>query len=681
MLSYLLTVSSQDFNNLLAITIGLAPESFHLTQTLVQDDRILLPSFFSLQLRTMLENAARALDVLERADPGHPLCQKEVWTWEGPDWGWTDKDLHNIDTRTRNHIRIVQRALSVWYDSASGATSGAESNSGSLSELEETLDQTILASKDGEAATASIAPMAATRAYKPELQAAFSVFDQPPGSHLAPLAEGTLGSQLISKGPTALPFSAPTLSLVLEATLLALPLAHSRLVSSALLRVFTNRLAFKTHLKVVRGFLLGGDQVFWSRLRGALFEESGISNVSTAVGRGVRAGVRIRLGIIDPVRDQIADERAEREGRLREWGVGLAVGLSERGGAGTWPPGGAELGLRLRHVIDDALEVGWGARLSTESDDEGSEVTERDQDEVVLKETSWRLGFILRDLEEESAEGRARWLNPNAIEALDFLCLDYKPPDPIDVILTPDIRQKMHRVFTFLLRLLRVETVTKMLFNTMFQPVSDCPPIVLLARFKVQSFVNSLVGYITDIAIGANWNAFLATLNEIQRDDEGNDEPAPRRDPKKDQLPSDIFAVHTHLSTTMDRMLEACLLRARQRGVGNALKECMEAVLVLGKLVGDWRRDQSSDAPDSQVKQKHLVLNVTKVLQRFDKLHTALITALRALDMKGGTATGSSNISSEDAQLLRRREGENDSAYGRMATWLDPTGRCVKLKA
>ncbi|KAG8747846.1 hypothetical protein FRC10_011292 [Ceratobasidium sp. 414] len=214
----------------------------------------------------------------------------------------------------------------------------------------------------------------------------------------------------------------------------------------------------------------------------------------------------------------------------------------------------------------------------------------------------------------------------------------------------------------------------------MFQPVSDFPPIVLLARFKVQSFVSSLVGYITDIAIGTNWNALLAILSEIQRGDEGNDEPAPRRDPKKDRLPSDIFAVHAHLSTTVDRMLEACLLRARQRGVGNALKECMEAVLVLGKLVGDWCHEQSSDAADSLAKQRYFVLNVTKVLQRFDKLHTALITALRALDTKGGTATGSSNISSEDAQLLRRREGENESAYGRMATWLDPTGRCVKPK-
>ncbi|QRV79559.1 SPC97/SPC98 domain-containing protein [Ceratobasidium sp. AG-Ba] len=670
MLAYILNVSSQEFNDSLATTIGLTTKMVHSFKPLVGDEKTILPSFFPSRSRIVLENAARALDILQRADPGHPLCQKEIWTWRGPDWGWTDKDLHNIDARTRAHVRIIRRALNIWYSSTSQPASPAGSDNSDPSVLEDALDDTILAPRPDE----EIAVPSSTRVYKPELQALFSVFDQSPGSHIPISAKGTLDNQLISKGPVALPFSAPTLSLVVDSSLLSLPLAHSRLVSSALLRVFTNRLAFKTHLKVVRGFLLGGDQVFWSRLRGALFEESGVSSTSSAVGRGVRAGVRVRLGIVDPARDQIADERAEREGRPREWGVGLAVGLSERGGPGSWPPGGAELGLRLRHVIDEALEVGWGAQLTTESDDE-SDIVQKDQDGIVLKETSWRLGFILRDLEEESAEGRARWLNPNAIEALDFLCLDYKPPDPIDVILTTEIRQKMHRVFTFLLRLLRVETVTKMLFNTMFQPLSNYPPVVLLARFRIQSFVSSLVGYTTDIAIGANWNGFLAALDEIQRDDEGSDEPTPRRDFKKDHLASDIFAVHAHLSTTMDRMLEACLLRARQRGVGNALKECMEAVLVLGKLVGDWCRDPS----ELLSIQNHFVLNVTKVLQRFDKLHTALVTALRALDMRG-TATAGGNISSEDAQLLRRHEGENENPYGRMATWLDPIGRCVKPK-
>lgn len=403
-------MSSQIFNDALAITIGLALPSSRPVKSLVLGSKKILPSFFSSQSRSILESAARALDILQRADPGHPLCEKKSWTWRGPGWGWTDRELESIDMHTQQHVDDIKQVLEDWYDSGRiGSATESGHDSGSVhEEVDDWLSDLAVPESPPPLVTTS-----SNRIYKPEL-VTFSVFDQLPGSHIAKSTKDDVSiAQVISKGPTTLPLSSPTLPLLIDTTILALPLAHSRLISSALLRLFVNRLAFKTHLKVVRGFLLGGDPVFWSRLRGALFEESGISNVSSAVGRGIRAGVRIRLGIVDSTRDQMADERAEREGRPREWGVGLAVGLSERGGAGTWPPGGAELGLRLRHVIDDALEVGWGTAPATESDDDESESVERGREWVVLKETSWRLGFILRDLEEESVEGRARWLNPS----------------------------------------------------------------------------------------------------------------------------------------------------------------------------------------------------------------------------------------------------------------------------
>lgn len=41
------------------------------------------------------------------------------------------------------------------------------------------------------------------------------------------------------------------------------------------------------------------------------------------------------------------------------------------------------------------------------------------------------------------------------LRALDFLYLDYKPPHPVDVVITPEILSKYQRIFTFLLRLMR----------------------------------------------------------------------------------------------------------------------------------------------------------------------------------------------------------------------------------
>lgn len=41
--------------------------------------------------------------------------------------------------------------------------------------------------------------------------------------------------------------------------------------------------------------------------------------------------------------------------------------------------------------------------------------------------------------------------------ALDFLLMDYKPPPPLDVVITPDVLSKYQRIFSFILRLLRGE--------------------------------------------------------------------------------------------------------------------------------------------------------------------------------------------------------------------------------
>ncbi|KAF8739710.1 Spc97 / Spc98 family, partial [Rhizoctonia solani] len=649
MIAYLLVTSSQDFNDSLAVTIGLVLRSSRPAKSLVSGHKIDLPSFFSERSKLVLGSAARALDILRRADPEHPLCRTD-WAWKGPGWGWFDKDLHAVDALTQKHILNVRKTLNGLYGAAYAITSPVESEDNENETHSITSKDGISPSSEPTETTTSVpSPSEPVRVYKPEI-ATFSVFDQPPGSHIpAPIKDISV-AQFISNGPRVLPLSAPTLPLLLDVSLLALPLAHSRLISSALFRVFTGRLAFKAHLKVLRGFLLGDDAKFWSRLRGALFEEAGIPHVSAAVGRGIRAGVRVRLGIADTTRDNMADERAEREGRSREWGVGLAVGLSDREGAGTWPPGGAELGLRLRHVIDDTLGVGWGIASTSDSDDEESETArERGPERIVLKETPWRLGFILRDLEEESPEGRARWLNPNVYGAI----LTAGP----------------------------VETVTRILFNTIFQEEGpDNPPVLLMARFKIQSFISSLIGYVKDMAIGFHWDSFLAKLDEIEREDESKSESTLPRDLKKERMASDIFAVHSHLSNTMDQILESCLLRARQRAVGNALKECMEAVLVLGKLVGDRCRQHSSSFQD-ETYEKQFVLNVAKVLRRFDRLHNALIAALRALDLKGvSIAAGAGPLSTDDIQLLRRQEGESEGIYGRMATWLDPAARCTKPK-
>jgi hypothetical protein len=73
---------------------------------------------------------------------------------------------------------------------------------------------------------------------------------------------------------------------------------------------------------------------------------------------------------------------------------------------------------------------------------------------IVLEEAKWRLGFAIKDLPVGS--GKEKWMDPLckgfyyhlldrarhlmnliAIEALGFLYMDYKPPRPLDVLISP----------------------------------------------------------------------------------------------------------------------------------------------------------------------------------------------------------------------------------------------------
>jgi hypothetical protein len=58
------------------------------------------------------------------------------------------------------------------------------------------------------------------------------------------------------------------------------------------------------------------------------------------------------------------------------------------------------------------------------------------------------------------------------LRALDFLLMDYKPPPPLDIVITPDVLSKYQRIFSFILRLLRGEIS----YSTFAIPVQSFVP-------------------------------------------------------------------------------------------------------------------------------------------------------------------------------------------------------------
>lgn len=353
------------------------------------------PDFFPPTLSERLPKAKKALKILFAAAPEHPLLTANM-TRRHCEWVWDEEALE------RAHM---------------GEQAVARDTEVNLHPLTPPPDD--------------LSPQPNATLYQPEL-AGLQIFDLEPGAHLKPSLELqptreaqesniTSYKSFLRTFPSTLPSITPTLVQLTEMVLA--PLGHqcSRL-SSALLALFLSPpFSLASQFALLRDYLLLDSTPFTARLRGALFSEM---DAYQPIGHGTRARTRARLGIKEPrdVRSEQADlermrqaaEGGENDGELPKWGIGLGLGLSERG---VWPPGGAELGFALRRVIVDSLAA--ERERNAESDDGN----DGDDEINVRREAEWRLGFAIRDL--PVGEGREEWLDPSSIEYAIVLSFYY----------------------------------------------------------------------------------------------------------------------------------------------------------------------------------------------------------------------------------------------------------------
>lgn len=222
----------------------------------------------------------------------------------------------------------------------------------------------------------------------------WEMVDQQPGIHFAvskaslwsptPLADlETFITRQTVEDHWLLPDETPTLPQHISSSLLAPLSVHGDLVSTALVSVYLDDLAFLDHLDVLHAHWLGGDVSYLERVNAALFGKDA-AGAGEALGLGKRARTRARLGLGNDDADK------DSVGEQREWGIGLGIGLSERT---KWPPGGADLTYALRSAMVD--------------DDRGHAISE------VWENIEDKVSYAIKDLPEDQRDGRrARWLNP-----------------------------------------------------------------------------------------------------------------------------------------------------------------------------------------------------------------------------------------------------------------------------
>jgi hypothetical protein len=254
---------------------------------------------------------------------------------------------------------------------------------------------------------------------------------------------------------------APRLNETLTLSISPLLKAQHRLLSCSMLHLLFKRHGFRSHLRLHHQFQLLADGSFAARLSQALFDPDQSSGEGRRKGQG-KTGLRLQT------RD-------------------------------TWPPASSELRLVLVGILSESF-VSEHVGIS----------------EAKGRDLSDSMSFAIRDLSDIELE---KCRDADSIYALDFLCLQYKPPSALlEAVLTPSSQRKYDRIFKHLLRLLRIRSVALSLIRDVSSRRSNSRPRSdHRFRIEIQFFISTLAEYTANFAIRAAWARLQALVDKVER--------------------------------------------------------------------------------------------------------------------------------------------------------------------
>lgn len=219
-----------------------------------------------------------------------------------------------------------------------------------------------------------------------------------------------------------------------------------------------------------------------------------------------------------------------------------------------------------------------------------------------------------------------------ALSALDFLIVDYKAPSPLHLVITPSILSKYNRVFSYVLRLTRIEAVVRGIWVDITKPnlspsltgrvpAGHRAPVLLDSDRSTQRALQSLafevrglVGGISDFAFGtiqATHTTFRRAVDKVERvskarerretvdaDDADDDdrEPAWNLD--------SLMSLHAHF---LDRVLESLFVRGPNEHLRRTIDDgVFGVVLRLGRKTKEWRRREGGPGWDVSAVQRDI---------------------------------------------------------------------------
>ena len=370
----------------------------------------------------------------------------------------------------------------------------------------------------------------------------------------------------------------PPLSLLSTLSFNPIISAQARLIARACLRLLFKGHHLRSHFSLLHRYTLMSDGVFTSRLSHALF---------------------------DP--DLHSAER--QRGHSRSGTSGLKLGHRD-----TWPPASSELRLALMGILTDSY---FGANHDGSSS-------------MFREELPGGLSFAIREMSEDELK---RCMDPNSIEALDFLRLQYKPPAPLDTVIIQTSLTKYDTVFKLLLRCIRMLFVVNQLSQASASRRGEWPSHASF-RIKTHHFVSTVCSYFFD-GVTAHWHILERKLQQMER----------AADDFDGSGGESIYNLRDFHDQLLDRMMLALLLRKRQVKVMALLEEIFSMVLQFAWLVGSVGMDEVEQSKrDAEVREIH---------EKFTRKTRVFVDVCRGLSEQRGL--GGTKVHDDGAG----EEGEN----------------------
>jgi len=366
---------------------------------------------------------------------------------------------------------------------------------------------------------------------------------------------------------------------------------QSRLVNQECMKVLFGSHQLRVHIDTLKQYYLLNNGVLCSRLSHALFD----TELETAERK---AGVAL---------------------------VGGTMGL-RLGGRESWPPASSELRLALMGVLSESYQPPPGyVREKT------AMMTSRSFSSDLLGD----LSFAVRDLSPDEVD---RCMDPDSLEALDFLRLSYRAPAPLRPVVTPTILVKYDRIFMSLLRILRMLYVVNELFHDV--PLAGRRghrPSNASVRFCIEArhFVRQISAYFFESGITTPWRHFEAWLDKVEAESLRG-----RYQYAADGYSPDM--VRERQEHVLDEIMTTLLLRKRQAPVLKLLEEAFAVILQFAKQL---RVRTGAGGPGEQAMVRE---SPGDMYATFKKKVELFLTVCRGLGEKSGTRSEGTQAGGQD---------------------------------